>query len=306
VAATGPSTIFLTVVVVIIIAAAGAGAGVLYLVNHPKRPSTPEKVAIGDNATVNYIGLFASGPETGKVFDTSIKSVAENNVSWPKSLEYSPRNASGYTPLPVHVGPHSPKSGYQVNGVTYSSVVTGFWEGLVGLAVNQTRSTTFAASLGYGALNTSCLKTAPLVQTVPVDVTYTPSGFAKANPGTTAAKGVEFSDPIYGWTDVVASANATAVVVAHDPSVGETVTPFGWTVLVRNISSRVITLQSELTPSSAGNVLGTIANTTVCSSTKFIVWSVDLSAGTFTENYNREVVGESLTFIVTIASILPP
>ncbi len=305
-AATGPSGTFLTLLVVLVIVAAGAGAGVLYFFNHPKLPSTPSTVAIGDNVTVNYIGLFASGPQAGKVFDTSIKSVAQNNVTWPKSLEYTPRNASGYTPLPVHVGARAPKSGYEVNGVTYSTVVPGFWQGLVGLAVNQTRTTTFAASLGYGPLNKSCIKSAPLVQTLPVIVTYTPSGFAKANSGVTAAKGVTFKDPTYGWTDVVVSANATAVAVAREPVVGQTVTPFGWSILVRNVSSRVITLQSQLTPASVGSVLGNIANTTVCSSTKFLVWSVDLDAGTFTMNYNREVVGESLTFIVTIVTIVPP
>jgi FKBP-type peptidyl-prolyl cis-trans isomerase 2 len=305
-AAGSPSLGFLTFLVVIVLIVAGVGAGLLYEANHPKKPGSPTAVVVGDNVTVNYIGLFGSGPEKGKVFDTSIKSVAQDNVTYPKSLEYTPRNSTGYTPLPVHVGPKTAKGGDTVNGVSYGSVVTGFWEGLIGLSVNVSRSVTVPPGEGYGPLNTSCLRTAPLVQKIPVEVSYTPAAFAKAYPGVTAATGNTFTDPTYDWSDRIASANSSAVVVSRDPTAGETVKPFGWTVLVSNVTSSQITLESELTPSSVGSVLGNEAGTTVCSSTKFIVWSVDLSAGTFVENYNREVDGETLIFIVTVVTIVPP
>ncbi len=305
-AARSPSGGLFAFLIVIVLIVGGVGFGLLYEHNHPQPPASPRTVVVGDNVTVNYIGYFASGPEVGKIFDTSIQSVAENNATYPKALLYSPRNASGYTPLPVHVGPHSPKGGYSVNGVSYASVVTGFWKGLLGLPVNVTRSTSFPASEGYGPLNQSCLVTAPLVQTIPVSVSYLPATFTKSYPGVTAAAGVRFSDPTYGWADTVVSVNSTSVVVARQPTAGQTVSPYGWKIVVQTVTSRTITLASDLTPSSPGNVLGKISNQTVCQTTKFIVWSVDLSAGTFVENYNSEVVGQALTFVVTVAAIYPP
>ena len=301
-----PSIGFLTFLVVVVVIVAGVGVGLLYVHNHPKVPSSPTTVAVGDNVTVNYIGLFGSGPEQGKVFDTSLKAAATDNATYPKSLEYTPRNSSGYTPLPVHVGPNTPSGGYNVSGQTYGAVVPGFWKGLVGLAANQSRWITVVPTEGYGSLNTSCIETSPLVQTIPAAVTVSPSAFATAYPKGTAARGAMFSDPTYGWNDTVLSANSTAVVVGRSPYVGETIHPYGWSIVVTNVTSGTITLQSQLTPASVGNVLGSISNVTVCSTTKFVLWSVDLAAGTFTENYNREVVGETLVFVVTVVAIHPP
>jgi len=301
-----PSIGFLTFLIVVVVIVAGVGAGLLYLYNHPKGPSSPTTVAVGDNVTVDYIGLFGSGPEVGKVFDTSIKSAATDNATYPKSLEYTPRSSTGYTPLPVHVGPNTPGAGYNVSGVTYGSVVPGFWKGLVGLAVNQSRYVTVPPNEGYGPLNASCLKTAPLVTTISSLLSLTPTAFAKAYPKATAATGATFADPTYGWTDTVLSVNSTTVVVGLMPALGTTTDPYGWTMVVTNLTSHQITLQSQLTPSSVGNVVGSISNGTVCSSSKFVLWAVDLAAGTFTMNYNKEVVGETLVFDVTIVSILPP
>jgi FKBP-type peptidyl-prolyl cis-trans isomerase 2 len=300
-----PSFGFLAFLVAVVIVVAGVGVGLLYGYNHPKSAGSPTTVQVGDNVTVNYIGLFGSGPQQGKVFDTSLKSVARDNATWPKSLEYTPRNSSGYTPLAVHVGP-APSGGYNVSGVTYLGVVPGFWMGLVGLAVNQTRWATVPPAEGYGPLQQSCLRTNPLIETIPAVVTTTPAGFAKSYPGVTAVTGVTFADPSYGWTDQVLSANRTAVVVGREPTVGETTAPAGWTILVANVSSATITLESLLTPGSVGSVLGSVPGLTVCGTTQFLVWSVSPADGTFTANYNREVVGETLIFVVTVVTILPP
>jgi FKBP-type peptidyl-prolyl cis-trans isomerase 2 len=300
-----PSFAFLAVVAVVVLIVAGVGAGLLYVANHPKTTAAPLTVAKGDNVTVDYIGIFASGPEVGKVFDTSIRSVADNNQTYPKSLGYTPRNASGYAPLPVHVGPTAPKGGYTLGGQKYGTVVPGFWQGLIGLATNQSRVVTVTPGLGYGPLNQSCLVTAPLVQTVPTVLTVGVGTFNKYYVGVTNAAGVVFSDPTYHWTDRIASSNQTAVVIWREPTVGEVVNAFGWPMQVSNVTSRAITISSEMTGASAGNVLGIIVNTTVCSTTKFVVWSVNLPAGTFVENYNREVVGVTLEFVVTVKAIYP-
>ena len=301
-----PSLGWLVFFVVVVVIVAGVGAALLYKYNTVKGAAGPLTVAVGDNVTVNYIGLFGSGPEQGKVFDTSLQRVALDGAAYPKSLEYSARNTSQYTPLAVHVGPNTPSSGYNVSGVTYLGVVPGFWRGLVGLAVNQSRWVSVPPDLGYGSLDPACLRTASLNETIPTVVTVPLSSFATEYPGDLGLTGATFADPTYGWTDEVLSANATAVVVERMPYVGETTDPYGWTIEVVKVTSASLTLLSELTPSSVGVVLGSISGVTVCSTTSFLVWSVNLSGGTFTENYNREVVGETLIFVVTIVSILPP
>ena len=150
--------------------AASAGGALLYLHYLPKG-SAPPTVAIGDNITVNYIGFFGSTPPLRRVFDTSIYSVAANNATYPKSLGPLPRpSVSNYTPLPLYVGASTPSGGYFFDGQTFSSVVTGFWQGVVGMAGNTTRIVTIPPSFAYGPLNQSCILTEPLAYTIPVNV----------------------------------------------------------------------------------------------------------------------------------------
>jgi len=302
-----PSFALIAILTIVAVVAAGVGAGLLYELNHPKAPSGPPTVQVGDNVSVNYIGLFGSGPEQGRVFDTSIKSVAENNATWPKSLQYTPRSASGYTPLPVHVGPNTPSAGYTVGNVTYGGVVTGFWQGLLGLAGNQTRWATVPPNLGYGPLVQSCVRTANLTLTLPSVVSYTPVEFNTSYPGVLAQSGARFTDPTYSWPDLVISANPSAIVVENLPTIGWTSSPNGWPVVVTNVTPLTITLHNELTTSDAGLFQGHVATTSqVCSSSAFIVSSVDLLTGTYSENFNREVVGQTLIFVVTIVDIHVP
>ena len=291
------------VLIEIVLVAAGVGGGLLFEYNHPKPIAPPRTVQVGDNVTVNYIGLFASGPQTGRTFDTSIYSVAVNNVSYPKSLEFSMRGSPGaYAPLPVYVGPSTPSGGYSLDGLTFSSVVTGFWQGLLGLPVNQTRTITFPASEGYGPTDPACLVVRPLTVEVPVLIAVPPQDFSTAYPGANATPGVEFPDPAYGWTDLVLSANATAVVVENLPSVGWAVPGSSWPEVVTAATTGTITVTNELTSANAGRVAGHSA-TQVCSSSQYIVSSVDVQNGTYTEDFNHEVVGQSLTFVVTVYRI---
>lgn len=298
-----PSRGWFIFLVALVLVGAGVGTYYVYAYAYPKAASTPPSVVVGDNVTVNYIGWFGSGPQANHVFDTSIKSVADNNGAWPKSLEYVPRvNASDYTPLGVHVGASAPGGGYQIGNVTYGQVVTGFWKGLLGLKVGQTAQISVPPNQGYGPLNTSCLRSVPLVQNISSLRVLTASAFAKAYPGVVALAGVSFSDPTYGWTDTVVSANNSSVVVQLLPAVGTTTFYPGWGVQVAAVSAGTITLDNLLGPANAGLVLGKLTGAQVCGNDQFIVSSVN-SNGTFTENFNREVVGETLVFQVTVVAI---
>ena len=303
-----PSAWLTFILVVIVVVAGIAGGAFLYYENHKSPPAGPLTVQVGDNVTVNYIGLFAKGPQQGRVFDTSEYAVALNNVSWPKALQYSSRGGqpSDYTPLGVYVGPNAPSGGYTIGNTTFGGVVTGFWQGLVGLPGNRTAYITVPPALGYSFVNSSCFVTQPLTTTYPVVVTLSPADFSGLFPNVSAVAGTVYTDPVYGWSDVILSVNASALTYENLPTLGMVTNPSGWPVLVANISATTITLESQLTPAQAGLVAGHVSGSGVCGQTSFIVSNVNLAAGTYTEDYNSEVAGQTLIFVVTVVNIFRP
>jgi FKBP-type peptidyl-prolyl cis-trans isomerase 2 len=314
--ATNPSwTPFLAVVLVVVVAAA-ALSGYLYYTHRPQGPPSELTVAVDDNVTVNYIGVMGSGPEAGKVFDTSLYSVATNGISYPKTLEFSLRGtAANYTPLAVHVGSDTPSSGYSLGGLTFIQTVSGFWQGLIGLTGNTTHAVPVPPSLGYGSTNAACVATRPLTFTLPVVQTFSLSQFAQKYPGVTAFEGSEFPDPHYGWPVLILSENSSFATVENLATVGHTASPGGWPIEVTQVAATAngtgaITLVNELTPAMAGHLLGhDYLGTGPCSSQsggQFIVSGVNVANGTFTENYNQEVQGQTLVFLITVVDIFPP
>ncbi len=235
-------------------------------------------------------------------------SVALNNASWLKSLQYTSRGGkpSDYTPLGVYVGGNAPSSGYMIGNVTFGGVVPGFWQGLVGLPGNQTHYITIPPALGYSFVNSSCFVTQPLTTTAPVLVTVSPTQFQTLFPNVAAMAGTVYTDPVYGWSDVVLTVNSSAVTYENLPTLGMTTNPSGWPVIVSNITASTITLRSQLSPSQAGQVAGHAAGSGVCGTTKFIVSQVDLTSQTYVEDYNPEVDGQTLIFIVSVVDIFVP
>jgi FKBP-type peptidyl-prolyl cis-trans isomerase 2 len=302
-----PSRTVTLVAVLLVVIAGGVGFGLLYYENHKLAASHPLTVQIGDNVTVNYIGVFGSSPQVGRVFDTSYYSVAYDNLSWPKSVEFHPHGPTpaNFTPLPVSVGPAVPPAGYTVGNLTFIGVVPGFWQGLLGLAGNQTRYVTVPASLGYGAQNQSCLVSRPLSYTLPATVALTTVEFTSQFPAITPQVGVEFPDPTYGWPDYILSVNSTSVVYENLPTLGAGASVNGLPVAVTNLSSTTITIAYQLTPSNAGLVAGT-STSSVCGATSFIVSQVNAASSTFVANYNSETTGQTLIFIVSVVDIFPP
>ncbi|MGI0131758.1 MAG: hypothetical protein ACREDK_01485 [Thermoplasmata archaeon] len=311
-----PSIVPLLVMIAVVVIAGAIGGSYVYFHSLPQPGGTPFVVRPGDNVTVNYIGIFGSGAESGKVFDTSLYRVASDNVAYPKSLEYHGRGvAANYTTLAVHVGGSTPSSGYTLGNFSFIQVVPGFWQGLVGIPPNQTHTIIVPPDLGYGPTNPACVATFPLTQNMPIVRTFSGAQFQKAYPGAIAATGSEFSDPHYGWTVMVLAANASFVTIENLPTLGESASPSGWPVTVTAIASTAngsgtITLVNQLTAADAGHLLGKdFLGTGPCSSSangQFIVSSVDPAKGTYTENFNPEVQGQTLIFIVTVVDVFVP
>jgi len=301
-----PSRLLFIVLVVVVIVVAGVGAAFLYEFNQPKSPATILTVANGDNVTVNYIGEFGNGPQAGRVFDTSVYAVASNNLTYPKSLEYTPRaSLKSYIPLAAHVGANTPASGYTAYNLTFNGVVTGFWQGLIGLPGNQSHTIVVPPDVGYGPVNQSCVRTAPMVFSVPVLINVPIAQFATLYPNGTASIGDVFSDPTYGWNDTVFGVNQTTVTLLASTSIGATSSPEGLPFVVSALNATTITLSSRLVPANSGLVLGHATGSGLCGETKFIVSTVNLATGTLVENFNPEVQGQILDFIVTVVDIFP-
>src|SRR5271169_3191730 len=95
------STISTIVLVIVVLIGGGVAGGLLWYHDRPQSAPSTLVVAVGDNVSVNYIGIMGSGAQQGKVFDTSIYSVAFDNIAYPKGLQFSPRgpSPSNFTPL---------------------------------------------------------------------------------------------------------------------------------------------------------------------------------------------------------------
>jgi flagellar basal body-associated protein FliL len=86
-----------------------------------------ETLEIGDKAQVNYTGTLTDGV----IFDTSHFDVA-NNSDYPKFEDFSIRPS--YSPLKMFVnGTDSDESD------DYGVLIEGFWEGVIGMKVNETK-----------------------------------------------------------------------------------------------------------------------------------------------------------------------
>jgi hypothetical protein len=307
-----PSYWPVVILIVVVVVGAGTGAGYLYYKNHPAASSPPRLVQIGDNATVTYIGILGSGPEQGKVFDTSVYSVAINNATYPKALQFGFRGGpSSYTQLGVHVG-HINQANYTLNNYSFVQVVPGFWQGLVGAPTNVTQTVVVPPALGYA--HYSCSVVRPLEVELPVFATYIGTQFQKVYPGVLATTGATFADPQYGWTVQILSANATSVSVQNLAQVGQVSHPNGWPVMVTNVTSTPngsgqITVENELSGTDAGHIQGSSATGPTCggqSATRYIVTDVNVTAGTYTEDFNQEVAGQTLIFLVKVVDLFPP
>lgn len=294
-----PSWWPVVLVSIIVVAASVGSAYALYaIVNKPAPAPSVLTVQEGDNVTVNYIGIFGTGFDQGKVFDTSYLSVAQDNATYPKALSFQFRGASGYTPLKAHVGPTTQGS--------YTSVVTGFWHAMLGVRANQTVTAMLPPSLAYGNADPSKIQTFPLIDTLPLVQTYTLANFGKAYAGISAQTGAVFTDPHYQWQDEILNQNSTSVVVEYLPQVGQIVTPYGWPVLVTEVSSTAsgtgsVTIENELTSQSVGLFKGT----DWANGQPFFLSGVNTQAGTYTLDYNQQVVGNTLIFQISVYRILP-
>ncbi len=246
---------------------------------------TPPKYAgLGDTVYIDYIGYFQND---NLVFDTSLHSVAADNATYPKAYSFSWR--SSYSSLQFVIGD--------------GSVIKGFDDGVRGLTQGQTTTVVVPQDLGYGPADPSKIVTYHLVQTIPVHRTMNQSAFTSYYQEP-AVSNTNVSDPIYGWSVQVSILNGF-VQVTNSPYPSEVIHPYkAWSAVVLSVDDSanngtgLITIQNRLDP----NQVDKVGSSAPVGGT-FYLSDVDLTAGTYTLDFNKQVVGRTLVFQVTLARL---
>ena len=275
----------ITIVLAIVIITSGV-LGYKYLSRSQDPFQGPETLAeTGDKVAINYTGSF----EDGTVFDTSLLEVAEDDNIYPKALSFTEKSV--YKPLIFIVG----------NG----DVIKGFDDGVMGLGIGQTRTIIVPPEDGYGDADPNLIVKIDLEEKLPLFTT---------DVNITDFRDVYSLDPVvgttvfeenWGWNAVVYFVNEDTgqITLKHEPKIGDVIDYNGaWESEVIGIDSSSnggeITIRHLLKDSDANNIYHEGGEGA------FIVVDVDTAAGTATLDYNREVVGKTLIFKITLEEII--
>ncbi len=104
---------------------------------------TENKVKKGDNISVNYIGSY----EDGKVFDTSIESVAKANDLFTPGATFEPLTF--------------------IVGKTPRETIEGFDEGVIGMKVGETKNLIIPPEKAY-PINPNMIRVIPIIENIPL------------------------------------------------------------------------------------------------------------------------------------------
>ncbi len=284
---TGAVNVLLIVLIAVLMVSASTVVILIYQGGQSEESST-DVVAAGQIIKVNYIGKLPDG----RVFDTSLVSVANDDAAYPKSLSFTKRSNSSYTPLSFEVGA--------------GKMISGFDAAVVGMKVGETKTVTLTPAEAYGDMDPAKLVTFQLTETAPLLRTMTASTF-KAEYGTDAVYGLTVYDPLYGWEATVYEYDTQAdrVTVKNVPTLNALYHIYGegsvgWDVKVTGIDSNadLITVEHQLDNEDSDMIKGLDGTST------FFIIDVDETNGTAVRNYNTELLGKSLVFTITIVSIV--
>ncbi len=246
-------------------------------------------VKTGDLVRVNYIGMLPNG----QVFDTSLYSVAIDNVTYPKSLFFGFRgDQSKYSTLNFTVG--------------QGQMIDGFETGVLGMKVGETRTIVIPVEDAYGPANESKITTMNLTESVPMYKEMSVDDF-EAYFGETPTSNKLYTDPNHGWQVWTTNVDKKTVRMQNMATDGATyrahASPtdpsYGWNITVNiDNTNQMIIVHHDLDSSSAMAVKGMDGV-----SGRLYVKSVDEAAGTAVIDRNNQILGQDLTFTITLVSI---
>jgi FKBP-type peptidyl-prolyl cis-trans isomerase 2 len=259
--------------------------GAYYVVFAPVPIPTLKTAQQGDTVYIDYIGYFSND---NLVFDTSLQRVAADNASFPNAFSFSWR--ATYSNLQFSIGD--------------GTVIKGFDAGVRGLSVGQTTTVFVPYSAGYGAANPALIFLHNLVETVPVRQTWNGTAF-QAYYGEGAVSATNVTDPVFGWSVTVSILNGL-IRTTNSPYPGELIHPYQtWDANVLGIDDTanngtgLITVQNHLDATLVDKIGAKAPN-----GQTFYLSAVDVAAGTYTLNFNKQVVGRTLVFQITLARLV--
>lgn len=200
-------------------------------------------VKVGDNISIDYIGRT----EDGKIFDTSIGSVAKQNGIFVQG--------GNYIPLKFKVG----------NG----EVIEGLDQDVIGMRVGDNRTFTVPPEKGYGPIDPSKITVIPIIQNIPNTLTFpriieVPAVQFEMTFGFNHSTGNDVRIPDSNINLTVKNIG-TNVSLAYNLTVGETIVQKGapWNRTVLSISNTSVTLKEDAEKNSVVKLQNAPWNSTV-------------------------------------------
>jgi len=276
--------------VLVIIAGVYAGATTALFLRPSPSPYTPPIAETGDFVEVDYRGWF---PDNLRTFDTSIEAVAKDNATYPKAASFTYRiGGAQYNPLQFALG-CSGGSGCPLKS---------FQNAALRLHVGESRTVTLQPMDAYGLSDPAKLHVRPLLEDIVATVTMNTAEFEKTY-AIPPADGLVVTDFTSGW-NVTVHVAGDSITTRGSPTIGQVVTVAGkWRATVVSIDDSAnqglgaIRVRHALTTEDVRRFVA------VDTTGNFVIDEVDPVAGTFTTNYNNEVVGRPLEFQITLVTL---
>ena len=301
-----PQKVFMALLIAGIVVSVGAIGYILYSGTGGSHIQSTSAIASGDSVKLNYVGTLADG----RVFDTSLRDVAYDDVSYPKSLTFSHRENTSYTVFTMTAGK------YGAGGT-----IKGFALGVIGMHVNETKLIEVQPADGY-SVDPTMVMTKDLVEEIGATETYSAQDFASRF-GTEPILMRTVSHFFWGWDARIVYNSSAQVTIKLMPTVGQVVYPFGnpddpsvpsgWPIVVESYDpfasggAGSIVIRHQLTSADVYNVRGFDVD-----GVEFVVSGFNSTDGTFqmhrvvtTSGYNGELAGRTLFFEVTVVEITP-
>ncbi len=269
------ASVYALIITVLVIIAGVAGT---YFLSGQAGSQKPVPIVKqGDTISVKYYGYIYYGGER-RIFDTNIEQVAKDNLTYPKTVSY--KWTGNFEPLTFKVGDHT--------------MIPGFEKGVIGMKLNETKTIVVPPSEGY-PFDWSKVKNYSLVQKIPVIQNLSLDDFKKRFGVENPLDNAVYRDMQHGWNCLILEINPTKniVTIMNNPQVGEYYQPYknitDFQIYVKSIRNGEITFKYviEQTPILLPN--GGI-----------IDWHNDTM---FRINFNKEVAGKTLYFVVTVIKI---
>jgi len=272
-----------------------------YKADHKKDKTEILLIQEGDEVSVDYTGYFVgSNGQAGEVFDTTLPEVGRND-SIPKARSFPEKTA--YDDLSFTVGD--------------GSMIAGFDQAVLGKKEGQTFTVSIPPEKGYGDPKEELIYNINTTQTLPLRETIARSSFTKIYPSVDLGNQTNFIDPFWGWEIQIMDVDPEEVTILHQPVYQERYKGFPWNTTITDVSTEgnTFTVHHEVQEIESSTVVSMpnlmvldpywAAEAQSAASTQVLDKAfVTSKGGLISIDFNKEVVGRTLIFQITINNVV--